>query len=271
MSEKQDFERAWLIKFSTSLDEIAGKKVRKEVMRGSETLSSLSDRRQVIAWSRGAMERLGSLVDEERAREIMTGCACQYPKSSLQGIREKYKATGDVDLAHQMLQEQFVSFLRDTMQLNDEMVQDIVGRGWGSAGVKQGDDTIIATKIPKSGYLVAYMEERDPEKKRQYYCHCPRVRDALKLSESLPPMYCYCGAGFYKGIWEEILQQPVQVEVLESVLAGGEVCRVGIVRDVLRRVGHCPADQRVPREPGVSGRQRVLHTVCEKRNRNKPL
>ncbi len=54
------------------------------------------------------------------------------------------------------------------------------------------------------------------------------MRDALRLREPLSRTYCYCGAGFYKGIWEEILQVPVEVEVLESVLAGGEVCRIAI-------------------------------------------
>ena len=72
------------------------------------------------------------------------------------------------------------------------------------------------------------MKETDPEKKRQYYCHCPRVRDALSTSETISPTYCYCGAGFYKGIWEEILQEPVAVEVLESVFQGDEVCKVAV-------------------------------------------
>jgi predicted hydrocarbon binding protein len=50
----------------------------------------------------------------------------------------------------------------------------------------------------------------------------------LKTSETLSPTYCYCGAGFYQGIWEEILQQPVQVELLESVLKGDDVCKIAI-------------------------------------------
>ena len=89
-------------------------------------------------------------------------------------------------------------------------------------------NTIIAIKIPKSGYLVEYMKETDPEKKRQYYCQCPRIRDVLKTSETISTTYCYCGAGFYKGIWEEILQKPVEVEVLESVLQGDEVCKIAV-------------------------------------------
>ena len=196
-------------------------------MKGSAGLASHSSRQEVIAWSKGAMERLDSLVDEEKRKQIMTGCACQYPKSDLQEIREGYEVTKDIDLAHRMVQEQFESFLKDSLQLSAELIEEIVRRGWGSAGVRKGD-TIIATKIPKSGYLIEYMKETDPEIKRQYYCHCPRVREVLKTAETISPTYCYCGAGFYKGIWEEILQQPVEVEVLESVLKGDEVCRIAI-------------------------------------------
>jgi len=78
------------------------------------------------------------------------------------------------------------------------------------------------------------MNEPDPEKKRALYCHCPRIRDVLKTSQTIPPIYCYCGAGFYKGMWEEILQEPVEVELLESVLKGDDVCKVAVH---LRRSG----------------------------------
>jgi len=173
------------------------------------------------------MERLDSLVNEETSKEIMTGCACQYSKSDLQPIRKKYEVTKDIDLVHQMLQEQFESFLKNLLELSDELIEEIVRKGWGLAGVKEGN-AIIATKIPKSGYLIEYMNETDPEMRRQYYCHCPRIRDVLKTSETISPTYCYCGAGFYKGIWEEILQQPVEVQILETVLKGDESCKIAI-------------------------------------------
>ena len=227
MSEERDFERIWLARFSNCLDGFVGKEIRKEVMEGFGELSSRSSGSEIIDWTMGAMQRLNSLVDEERRKMVMTGCACQYPKSDLQEIKERYQATEDINLAHRMLQEQFESFLRDTLELSEELIEEIVSRGWGSAGIRRGN-TIIATKIPKSGYLVEYMKETDPEKKRRYYCHCPRVREIIQTSGTISVTYCYCGAGFYKGIWEEILQRPVEVEVLESVLKGDEVCKIAV-------------------------------------------
>ena len=227
MPQEFDFDRAWLDKFSNCLNEAAGENVRTQVMAGSEGLSEDTSRGDVITWTRGAMERLESLLDDPQCRAVMTGCACQYPKSDLQDVRKAYESSGDIDLAHRMLQEKFEKFLRGTLNLSDEHFEAVVSQGWGLAGIKEGN-TITATKIPKSGFLVQYLDESDPQKKREYYCHCPRVRDAVGHDETLLLIHCYCGAGFYKGIWEEILKEPVEVEVLESVLQGGEVCTIAV-------------------------------------------
>ncbi|MBU7010251.1 MAG: hypothetical protein HXS46_06135 [Theionarchaea archaeon] len=222
----KDFERAWLAKFSRCLDEIGGEEIRKEIMEGSEELSMNSSRKDVIAWSKKAMEKLDSLVDEQKRIAIMTGCACQYPVSELDAAKKVYEETKDIDKVHHLLQEKFIQFLK-TIELDDHLIEDIINRGWGLAGTKKGN-TITATKIPKSGHLIQYMREKDPEKKRALYCHCPRVNNAVESGTKISSTYCYCGAGFYKSIWEYILQQPVTVEVLQSVLQGDEVCTIAI-------------------------------------------
>ena len=86
MTKEFDFEKYWLNKFSNCLDKVAGEEVRKDVMTGSEKLSDASSREEVINWSNQAMERLSSLVNEEKQIDIMTGCACNYSKSQLQEI-----------------------------------------------------------------------------------------------------------------------------------------------------------------------------------------
>lgn len=222
-----NFEKSWESKLSNSLDKIAGEEIRKRVLRGSEKLTSGSGQREIIAWTKKAMERLDALVDEKSRIEIMCRCACQYPQTDLYGIRKTYEETGDFDLAHGMLQEKFIYFLKNSLMLSEDLTEEIVKRGWGSAGIKKGN-TITATKIPKSGYLVQYMKEKDPEKKRALYCHCPRIRGSIGSKTKISPTYCYCGAGFYKGIWEYMLRQTAKVELLESLLLGDEVCRIAI-------------------------------------------
>lgn len=222
-----DFEKFWLVKLSRGVDAVAGTETKDQIMTGSEGLSDKSERQIVIGWSRKAMDILDKHVDADKRIEIMTRCACQYPIADLQEIKRKYQMTQDIDLVHNMLQEKFVSFLKHKLQLEDDVVDELVNRGMGLAGMRQGN-TIIATKIPKSGYILEYLAAKDPAKKRAIYCHCPRIRDALKANIEISATYCYCGAGYYKGIWEEILQRPVKVELLESVLKGDDACKIAI-------------------------------------------
>ena len=223
----KDFERAWLAKLSGSLERVVGPQMRDEIMAGSEGFSDGSERGAIIAWSKAAMDRLNAHVDEEAQREVMTACACQYPKGDLQDMRKKYEETGDISAVHAMLHKRFVSFLRNNLNLDDDFINDVVNRGMGLAGKLEGN-TIVATKIPKSGYIREYFAEKDPVKKRAIYCHCPRIRDALKTNTEISSTYCYCGAGYYKGMWEEILQRPVKVELLESVLKGDDACKIAL-------------------------------------------
>lgn len=226
MSET-NFERSWLSKLSSCVDRVAGEEIKKKVLQGSQRLSSVSSRDEIIGWTKEAMDRLDALLNEEKRIRIMTGCACRYPQSELQDLKGMYDKTRNVNLIHKMLQDKFVSFLRNSLRLNDRLVQDVISRGWGLAGVKKGN-TIVATKIPKSGNLVEYIGEKDLDKRRSLYCHCPRIRHAIGSKTQISSTYCYCGAGFYKGIWEYVLQQPVRVELVESVLKGDDVCRVTI-------------------------------------------
>jgi hypothetical protein len=224
MLERANFERDWLAKFAHAVSELVGEPEQEALLEGSEDLSCFSSRQEVAEWTQQAMARLDAMVDEETGQQILLRCGCRYPRAGLQEIRAAYQATQDLDLAHQLLQALFESFLCDTLGLREELAQDVIDRGWGTAGVVQGQ-TIVATKIPKTDTLVAYLEEPDPAKRRELYCHCPRVRDLVAAGGTVSPTYCYCGAGFYKGIWEEIVQHPVRVEVLETVLQGGDVCR----------------------------------------------
>lgn len=223
----EDFERSWLVKFSRSLDRVVGTTVRNEIMAGHESLSDSSNREAIAQWSQIAMARLEERVAPGKRIEIMTGCSCQYPRENLQEIKERFGQTEDIDLVLALLQQKFVSFLKDDLNLSDAAIAEIVDKGWGLAGCRDGD-RIVATKIPKSAHIMEYLRETDPVERRAIYCHCPRIRDSLKMGVPVSSTYCYCGAGYYKGIWEEILQRPIEVELLTSVLMGDDVCSFAV-------------------------------------------
>jgi predicted hydrocarbon binding protein len=223
----EEFERAWQGKFGRSIEKHATDEVRDKVLERGEHLSDRSPREVIIAWSDCAITELERLVPLEKAQDILTECACHYPREDLKTLREAYMQRGDNDEIHAMLLAIFRDFLDETLGLDDGDIDTILERGWGLAGLRHGNN-ILVTKIPKSGYLKAYLQEKDPQRRREMYCHCTRVREAVKLGTPMPKTYCYCGAGFYKDVWETILGEPVQVEVRSSVLQGDDVCTIAI-------------------------------------------
>ena len=222
-----DFERYWLNKFSSCLEEFLDEEKSFRILEGSESLNDGAPKEEVIRWTKKAMEKLDLLVDKDTAINIMNACSCQYPKSQLKEIKSAFSDKRRYDLVHKLLQNQF-ELLLDKFEIDEEIKHFIIQNGWGSAGIIEGNE-IIATKIPKSNYIKNYFNTDDPNERRQMYCHCPRVRDILKTTgKEFPEIYCHCGAGFYRGIWEEIIQQRVKVQILKSVLKGDDVCQFRI-------------------------------------------
>lgn len=222
-----DFEAQWQRKLSNSIQQHTDDITPQTVLAGGEALSDQTPRLEIIAWSQNAMGNLLDLVEEENGQEIMSACACHAPDEQLLKLQTLYARTHDLDEVFDVMRKDHEIFLRENIQLNKEEMQAMREKEWGQPG-KFDNHTITVTKIPKSGYLKEYLAAPDAQGKREVYCHCPRVRDAIKLGETIPAVYCYCGAGFYKHMWETILQVPVSVEVLESVLQGGDVCTMAV-------------------------------------------
>ncbi len=218
----EEFDQQWRETFSTCVAASVG-----DTFLGS-LLDSDDEELSTAAWTRKAVTALEDRLGVEKAGLLLSDCACQYPTESLQLARQSYELTGSVDAAMEVLQEQFEIMLEKVLELDQELILEIKERNMGSAG-RQTGNRIIATKIPKSGNLKVWFKEQDPVKKAQLYCHCPRVADVAATEAAVPESYCYCGAGFYKQIWEEILQRPVRVEVLESVQSGAETCKISIL------------------------------------------
>ncbi len=225
MPELTDFETQWLDKLWKALEERAGADAAEDVMRragdppGARTASP-----ETACWTGRVIALVGGLLGEEGIRDVMSGCSCSYPPDWLAAAREAYLADGDIRDAHRVLSEQTRHLLEGPLGLPRELADELLDKGWGTAGVL-GDEGITVTKIPKSGYLRDYLRETDPVERRRIYCHCPRVRDAVGTDSAVDPAYCFCGGGFYGGIWEGILGRPVRVEPLSTVMAGGDLCR----------------------------------------------
>ena len=219
MKFDKNFEEQWLDKLQNGLKKIGKVDLFIELIKNK-------DEQSLVEWTDNLMKMLKVNLTQEEINAVMTGCACITPKDYLENIRNEYAKTKDLKKAHTMLQKAFEKFIREYKNLNDGQMNLLQKKGWGSAGKLEGN-TILSTKIPKEFHK--YFQTTDAQKKKYYYCHCPRIRDLFLNNEKpLDVNYCYCSAGFNKDIWEYILQREVKVEIIESLMKGDEVCKIAI-------------------------------------------
>jgi hypothetical protein len=194
-------------KWARLIDEHAAPGVSERVLEGREGLAEASPEGRA-AWSRQAMERLAEAVADAATREkIMEGRACvfvdEFGEEPLLELRKIYQETGGVDAV-------FEAMARD--------------REKHSRPYREGD-VVVEVKAPRDAE--AFAAAQTLEERRVAYCHCPLAR-AGAASSPAPEPYCCCGGGWYKGIWEFIVERPVRVEVLRSVMRGDNDCAFAV-------------------------------------------
>ena len=215
--EKIKKHKNWINKLSGSLEEYTEHGIRDFILE-DKPLGENVDERKYIEFEHESIVKIDMLLNEDQRKEVFAKCSCTYPLEKLQHIKEAYAKTQDLALAHKMLQKQFEQDIQD-VPFKEEMIE----MNWGLAGILESDKIVI-TKIPK--FPDKYFSTNDLDAKRYNYCHCGRVRKQIREGkQSYSEEYCYCGAGYYKNIWEEITGKDVEIDVIETVLKGSTVCK----------------------------------------------
>ncbi|MHA1521322.1 MAG: DUF6144 family protein [Promethearchaeota archaeon] len=170
----------------------------------------------------------------ESIRFFKVGLRDKYPQS-YKKPKEDLAKLKDIDKFLKLKHQNFVKTIEKHFHENtlffsqpiDENVINFVKEDQMiSAGIRDGN-TIVMKKIPYKA--LPALKETDIRKKRYYICHNPLIREAL-LTEDQPisPIFCNCSGGFMKNFWEAMFDCSVDVELLESVIIGDEVCKFAI-------------------------------------------
>ena len=203
VTELQAVLHKWDKRFAKNLDRVLGSDARKEITQGSDklfTLESTIDER--AKWIKAAIERLNELADEEQKYDILSCCAHDFSQKRIAKLRVIYEQSQDIDEVIKAMHED---------------------PAWYEKPRREGN-TIYVRKIPYDSKN--YKKAKNKNEKRKDYCHCAMVRNHLK--EAISPTFCYCGAGWYRQIWEGILGKPVKVEIQKSLLKDDDTCEFAI-------------------------------------------
>ncbi|MCJ7424471.1 hypothetical protein MUP01_09430 [Candidatus Bathyarchaeota archaeon] len=180
------------------------------------------------------MERLEAKLDEKTCREILLSGPHAGPREEYLPERKEFLASKSIDDFLAKRHRKYLAALEKhvkektlyfTQEIDQGVLEYVRNTPTCQNGVRDGD-IIYITKIPYNAKKC--LHEKDEKKKRYYYCHCPWVREAIKSGVKISPNFCYCSAGFEKRPWDVIFDQPVEADVIETVLKGDLVCKFAI-------------------------------------------
>ena len=177
------------------------------------------------------LHRMEGELSSEQVRNLLTWNYHEIPSEAFQAMKGRFEAAASLDEFLASEHGRLVDELKDRLRsgqpwYEQEVTQDFVDHVASDqrlqTGVRDGD-RIICVKVPFDPKN--YYREMDPQLRRYHYCHCPLARSALKDGRSLPSSsLCHCSAGFTKLPWDVIFEEDTEIEVLETVLGGGDRC-----------------------------------------------
>jgi hypothetical protein len=204
-TEVQVILHEWDRLLAEGAERVLGAEARQRLMQGIEAITPESSFSNYTAWIEGAMQRLDALTDDsEQKCQVVSHCAHVFPQERIDHLRLIYEQGVFDDILREMYTDDF----------------------WYEKPVRRGN-VIYMRKNPYNPE--GYEKATTRAERRKAYCHCSFVRPYLdELPARLSPTFCYCGAGWYRRLWEGILGQPVKIEHVETLLRGNDQCTLTI-------------------------------------------
>jgi effector-binding domain-containing protein len=205
-TEVQVLDHEWHEKLGQSVEEVLGEEARRHVMVGIESITTESSAVIYREWIHAAMGRIDELTsDPEKKFKIVSCCAHVFPQYRIDHLREIYEQRHEIDdVLHEMYRDP----------------------DWYEDPVRKGNQ-LHMRKVPFDAE--GYNKATTPVEKRQAYCHCAFVRPYLTESPAkISPTFCWCGAGWYRRLWEGVLGLPIQAEHVDTLVRGNDCCTLVI-------------------------------------------
>ena len=191
-----------------------------------------------LEWVRttaAVMPRLEAATDRATVEKILGSGLRDLSDERYGETKKRFEASESIDAFLDDRGERHLQALRKhrdegTLYFNQPITDEVLGFVRShpeiGRGVREGN-TIIEIKIPHM--TVEYLAATDDRMKRYYVCHCPCVKESLRLDDlSVSPTFCSFCPSFNKKPWEVIYGQPLEAEVIESALRGGLWCKFAI-------------------------------------------
>jgi predicted hydrocarbon binding protein len=180
-----------LEELGTNIEQIVGIKARKKAMQGFEEINPSSKEEQISEFASQVISRLDELVEEPQRDKIMRSCGhdCLLEYSDV--IEEAKLRRSEYKTINEFLKAEEERSIR---------------------GIK------IASE---KGVIHQTYQPQSFEKPMRCYCMLFRH---LPSDKQVSSTFCHCSEGFVKEYWQEVLDRPIKVKLLQSAITGGDEC-----------------------------------------------
>jgi hypothetical protein len=210
---------------------VAGEAIRHKVFQGFALPPLGSPQESYPRLTQQVMAKLEAELPLETCKKILTWNYHKIPTEAFKEKKERFEKAPNIDEylrnEHGRLIEELERCMKNgqlwyEQEITSEVLEFVKSNQEICTGIRH-DDTIYVTKIPYAPKQ--YLEEKNPTLKRYYTCHCPLARAAIIEDTEISPIFCYCSGGYEKLHFDVIFDEPVEVELLESILKGDLRCR----------------------------------------------
>ena len=174
---------------------LAGKTVAEQVMEGREQISRTADKRRMAEWVKSAVGKLDAAVDEKTRFGIMENCGRNCAEVNKTVIERAKARRGKYRSMEQFLKAEQEKPAKGTRLIREERV--------------------------------LYQVYTPHAFTRPMRCYCSLLR-GLPAGEKISRTYCHCAKGFVRKFWEEVLERPVTVDLVQSAVSGADECKFAI-------------------------------------------
>jgi hypothetical protein len=174
---------------------LAGERIAENVMEGREQISRTTDKKRMAEWVKNAIGKLDASVDEKTKFQIMESCGrncAEVNKSVIERAKARRRKHKSV--------EEFLKAEQEKPAKGTRLVRE--------------DDVLYQVYTPHAFT-------------RPMRCYCSLLR-GLPVGEKTSRTYCHCAKGFVRKLWEDVLERPVKVDLVQSAMSGADECKFAI-------------------------------------------
>ncbi len=214
--------------------EITGEEAAKKVFDTMELPPVGSTAEEFPEYTREMMKRMTSELSKEERIKILAGNHHNRSPQSFQVNKKLYEESTDLDDFLKRDHERVVELLEEHMRegrlwyrkMVTQEFLDYIKSDQERLSARREGDKLYIKQIPYE--FEEYLSETDPVKKRYHFCHCHLARRSILEGEPVPSEFCHCSGGYLKQPFDYIFGEELEVEVLQSAMAGDDECRFAV-------------------------------------------